>query len=233
MKTGTASIIVVALMVGALMAPAWAQAPTQSTQNLATLAMVGAHMAENMRALKGYTFQRRTAVQISGELKNVTLAQVAFTPQGEILFTTLSSEPPEQLHGGPIMRHIEEDKAKEMKGEIEQVVALSNSYLILDQQSLQQLGRIAQAWMSPDGSTIRVMASGFQQPGDQVIITCDGMTKRQIHTQVTTTVFNGPMTISAQYQLWPTGLNYNSQTLVNVPGKNMQITINTFNYMKQ
>ena len=233
MKTGMATIAVITLIVGAMGMPAWAQAPTQSTQNLEVLALVGAQMAANMKALRGYTFQQRTAAQINGELKNVKLVQVAFTPQGETLVTTLSSEPPEQLHGGPFMRHIEEDKAKEMKGEIEQVVALSNSYLMLDQQSLQQLGRVAQAWMSPDGSSIRVTASSFQQPGDQVIITCDGMTKRQIHTQVATTVFNGPMTISAQYQLWPTGLNYNSQTMINVPGKNMQITINTFNYMKQ
>ncbi|HVN25025.1 MAG TPA: hypothetical protein VMT71_13715 [Syntrophorhabdales bacterium] len=233
MKTGMVTIVMVALIVGALLPAAWAQAQTQSTQNLATLAMVGAHMAENMRALTGYTFQQRTAVQINGDLKNVTLTQVAFGPDRQPLITTLSSEPPEQPHGGPLMRHIEEDKIKEMKGEIEQVVQLSNSYLMLNQQSLQQLGRVAQTWMSPDGSSIRVTASSFQQPGDQVIITCDGMTKRQMHTQVTTTVFNGPMTISAQYQLWPTGLNYNSQTMINVPGKNMQITINTFNYMKQ
>ena len=233
MKTGIASIVVVALIVGTLLAPAWAQAPAQSTQNLEVLTLVGAQMGANMKALKGYTFQQRTAAQINGELKNVKLVQVAFTPQGETLVTTLSSEPPEQLHGGPFMRHVEEDKAKEMKGEIEQVVALSNSYLNLNQQGLQQLGRMAQAWMSPDGNTIRVTASGFQQPGDQVTITCDGATKRQLQTQVNTSIFGGPMTINAQYQQWPSGLNYNAQTVINVPGKSMQITINTMNYIKQ
>jgi len=233
MKTGMATIVVITLIVGAMVMPAWAQAPTQSTQNLEVLALVGAQMAANMKALKGYTFQQRTAAQINGELKNVKLVQVAFTPQGETLVTTLSSEPPEQLHGGPFMRHIEEDKAKEMKGEIEQVVALSNSYLMLDQQGLQQLGRMAQAWVSPDGNSIRVVASGFQQPGDQITITCDGATKRQTQTQVNTTIFGGPMTINAQYQQWPSGLNYNAQTVINVPGKSMQITINTMNYIKQ
>ena len=231
MKIGMVLTVVVALV--AMVAPAWAQAPAQSTQSLEVLALVGVQMEQSMKALKGYTFQQRIAAQINGETKNVKLVQVAFTPQGETLVTTLSSEPPEQLHGGPLMRHIEEDKAKEMKGEIEQVVALSNSYLNLDQQGLQQLGRMAQAWVSPDGSSIRVVASGFQQPGDQVTIICDGATKRQLQTQVSTTVFGGPMTINAQYQLWPTGLNYNAQTVINVPGKNMQITINSMNYMKQ
>jgi len=233
MKTGIASIVAAAIIMMAMLTPAVAQAPAQSMQNLEVLAQVGLQMETNMKALRGYTFQQRTAVQINGELKNVKLVQVAFTPQGETLVTTLSSEPPEQLHGGPLMRHIEEDKVKEMKGEIEQVVALANSYLMLDQQGLQQLGRIAQAWVSPDGSSIRVVASGFQQPGDQVTITCDGATKRQLQTQVNTTVFNGPMTVNAQYQVWPTGLNYNAQTVINVPGKGMQITINTMNYIKQ
>ena len=41
------------------------------------------------------------------------------------------------------------------------------------------------------------------------------------------------MTILATYRQWPTGLNYNDQTVINVPGKGMQITINTMNYMKQ
>jgi len=232
MKTAR-RLMMAGLIVGAMVMPAWAQAPAQSTQNLEMLAMVGAQMGENMKALTGYTFQQRTAAQINGELKNVKLVQVAFTPQKETLVTTLSSEPPEQLHGGPIMRHVEEDKAKEMKGEIEQVVALSNSYLNLNQQGLQQLGRMAQAWMSPDGNTIRVTASGFQQPGDQVTITCDGATKRQLQTQVTTTIFGGPMTILATYRQWPTGLNYNAETVINVPGKSMQITINTMNYIKQ
>jgi len=233
MKTGMALIVVVVLVVVAMVAPAWAQGPVQSTQNLEVLAMVGAQMGQNMQALTGYTYQQRTAVQINGELKNVKLVQVAFGPDRQPLITTLSSEPPEQLHGGPLMRHIEEDKAKEMKGEIEQVVQLSNSYLMLNQQSLQQLGRIAQAWTSPDGSSIRVTASGFQQPGDQITITCDGQTKRQQQTQVSTTIFGGPMTILATYRQWSTGLNYNDQTAINVPGKGMQITINTMNYMKQ
>ena len=233
MKTVTVSIMVAVLVMGAMFTSALAQAPGQSMPNMEVLAMVGMQMEANMKALTGYTYQQRTAVQINGELKNVKLVQIAFAPGGQPLITTLSSEPPEKPSGGPLRRHIEEDKIKEMQGEIEQVIQLSNSYLMPNQQSLQQLGRIAQAWMSPDGSSIRVTASGFQQPGDQITITCDGTTKRQMQTQVTTTVFGGPMTINAQYQLWPTGLNYNAQTLINVPGKKMQITINTMNYMKQ
>jgi hypothetical protein len=233
MKTRVALIMAAALIVLAMVVPAWAQAPTRSAEDLQILAQVGLQMGENMQALTGYTFQQRTAVQINGELKNVTLVQVAFGLDRQPLITTLSSEPPEKLSGGPIRRHIEEDKINEMKGTIEQVVQLSNSYLKLNQEKLAQLGQMAQIWMNPDHSAIRLVASGFQQPGDQVTITCDGATKRQTQTQVTTNIFGGPMTILATYRQWPTGLNYNDQTVINVPAKNMQITINTMNYMKQ
>ncbi len=233
MKTRVAIMALVSLVVAAMSVPAWAQAPAQSTKNLEELALIGAQIAENTKALTGYTFQRRTAVTINGEQKNVTLVQVAFGPGGQPLITTLSSEPPEQLSGGPLRRHIEEQKIAEMKGEIEQVVQLANSYLVLNQEALAQLGRIAQVWMSPDGSLARVVASGFQQPGDQVTVICDGQTRRQMETQVTTSIFGGQMTVSAQYQKLDTGLTYNSQTTIYVPAKGMQIAINTFNYTKQ
>jgi hypothetical protein len=225
--------VMVALVVMAVSVPARAQAPAQSTKNLEVLALIGAQMGENMKALTGYSFQRRTAVTVNGEQKNVTLVQVAFGPDRQPLITTLSSEPPEQLRGGPFMRRIEENKIAEMKGEIEQVMQLANSYLMLNQEKLGQLGTMAQVWMNPDGSLIRVMASGFQQPGDQVTITCDGQTKRQTETQVTTSIFGGPMTILAHFQKLATGLNYNSQTMIYVPTKGMQIAVNTFNYVKQ
>jgi hypothetical protein len=233
MKTRAALLITLALILVAMLVPAWAQAPARSAEDLQILGQIGLQMAENMQSLTGYTFQQRTAVQLNGEQKNVTLVQVAFGPDHKPLITTLSSEPPEKPTRGPLRRKIKEEKTDEMKGMIEQVVQLSNSYLMLNQEKLAQLGRMAQIWMNPDGSTIRLVASGFQQPGDQVTITCEGQTKRQTQTQVTTRIFGGPMTVLAQYQTMPTGLNYNGQTVINVPAKGMQITINTFNYMKQ
>src|SRR5512147_2079129 len=108
MKTILSAVVLLGLILG-LTAGALAQAPAQSTQNLETLAMIGLQMGESMKALTGYTFQRRTAVTINGEQENVTLVQVAFGPGGQPLVTTLSSEPQKELRGGPFMRRIEEN----------------------------------------------------------------------------------------------------------------------------
>jgi hypothetical protein len=222
------SVIVVAMFV-----PAWAQAPTRTQEDLQILAQIGLQIGESMQNLTNYSFQQRTAVQIDGELKNVTLVQIAFGPDNRPITTTISSEPPEDLGRGPLRRAIKEKSIDEMKGMIGQVVQLSNSYLMLNKESLANLGRLAQLWVTPGGGVIRAVASGFQMGGDQITITCDGQTKRQTKTEVQTSVFGGPMTVVAHYQQSLTGLNYNAETLINVPGKGLQITINTFNYMKQ
>jgi hypothetical protein len=233
MKTRVILSLVAALSVATVLVPAWAQAQGRGAEELKILADVGIQIGENMKALTGYSFQQRTAVNTEGEQKNVTLVQVAFGPDGKPLITTLSSQPPEDLGRGPLRRKIKEEKIEEFKDMVEQVVQLSNSYLMLNQEKLAKLGQLAQVWVTPGGGAIRVVASGFQQPGDQITITCDGKTKRQTQTQVTTSIFGGPMTVAAQYQQWSTGLNYNGQTVINVPGKQLQITINTMNYMKQ
>jgi hypothetical protein len=227
------SLLVALVVVVAAIAPVYAQGPTRTTEDLQLLAQIGMQIGQSMRDLTNYSFQQRTAVQIDGELKNTTLVQVAFGPDNSPITTTISSEPPEDLPRGPLRRAIAENKLQEMKGMIGQVVQLSNSYLMLNQEKLAQIGQVGQVWMTPGGSTIRVVASGVQQPGDQVTITCDGETKRQLKTEVQTRVFDGPMTVFALYQKSFTGLNYNAETVVNVPEKGLQITINTFNYIRQ
>ena len=62
---------------------------------------------------------------------------------------------------------------------------------------------------------------------------CDGKTKNLLQTQVQTSADGNPVTITAQYQMLPTGVNYNSQTVINVPTKGLQVKINTLHYQKQ
>jgi hypothetical protein len=225
--------VVMAMFVATALLPAWAQAPQRTQQDLEILSQVGMQIGQNMQGLTNYAFQQRTAVTVDGEPKGVTLVQIAFGPDNRPITTTLSAPPPPDTGRGPLRRAIKEQKIDEMKDTIEQIVQLSNSYLMLDQEKLAAMGRQAQIWMTPGGGEIRLVSSGMQQPGDQVTITCDGQTRRQTKTEVQTSIFGGPMTVVAQYQQLPTGLNYNAQTNINVPGKGIQIVINTMNYLKQ
>lgn len=120
-----------------------------------------------------------------------------------------------------------------MKEEVQKLVQLSNSYLMLSNEKMQQLVRQGRVMVNPDNGNVRVDALGLVQTGDHVTMNCDGMTKNRIQTQVQTTTDGTPMTITALYQTLPTGLNYNAQTVISVPAKGLQIMINTLNYQRQ
>ncbi len=185
-----------------------------------------------MQALTGYSYQQRTEVQVKGETKSVQLSQVAFDPNKQPLITPISVEPPEDTGRG-LRGRIKEKKAEEMKEEVQKLVQLSNGYLMLSQERLQQLVRQGQVLVNPDNGNVRVDVSGLLQMGDHIMMNCDGMTKNRMQTQVQTTADGNPVAITAQYQTLPTGLNYIAQTIISVPAKGLQIMINTMNYQRQ
>lgn len=205
-------------------------AHAQGSQELLTA--ISQQMGQSMQALTDYSYQQRTEVQVNGETKSVQLSQVAFGPDKQPLITPLSQQPSDDTGFG-LRGRIKEHKEDEMEQQIQQIVHLSNTYLMLSKDKMQQLVSQGQVLVNPDNGNLTVNASGLLQMGDHVTINCDGMTKNRIQTQVQTTAGEDPMTITAQYETMPAGLNYNAQTQISVPTKGLQITINTLNYQKQ
>jgi hypothetical protein len=224
--TISGSLVLLLLSVFALRAvPACAQ----GSQELLTA--ITQKMGQSMQALTGYSYKQRTEVQIKGETKSVALVQVAFGPDKKPIVTTLSSQPSEDTGRG-LRGRIRKEKADEMKEAVQELIQLSNSYLTLSQEKLQQLVRQGKVLVSPDSGNVTVEVSGLLQMGDQMAMNCEGKTMNRTQTQVQTTADGSPVTITAQYQTLPTGLNYNAQTVVNVPAKGLQITLNTMNYQQ-
>ena len=223
--SGAISFLFLAMLVlGAV--PACAQ---ESQELLATISQ---QVGRSMQSLTGYSFQRRTEVQVDGDTKSVQLVQVAFGPDRQPLVTPIGAPPPEDTGFG-LRGLIEKRKAEEMKEEVRNLVQLSNSYLVPSQVEMQQLFGQAQVFVNPDSGVVRVDVSDLLQMGDHVTMNCDGLTKNRTQTQVRTFTNGNPVTINAVYQTLPTGLNYNAQTVINVPANGLQITINTMNYQQQ
>jgi hypothetical protein len=196
------------------------------------LSSIGVKMVESMKALTDYSYQQRTAVQVNGETKSVTLSQVAFDPNKQPLITVISVQPPEDTGRG-LRGMIKKEKIKEMKEEVAGLVQLANSYLILNPEKMVALAARAQVLVNPNDGTVHVDASNFLQSGDHITMICNGDTKNRIQVQVQTAAQGNPVTVIAQYQVLPTGLNYDAQTTISVAAKGLQIMINTMNYQKQ
>lgn len=197
------------------------------------LSSIGQKIIQSMQTLTNYSYQQRTEVQVSGETKSVQLSQVAFGPEKQPLITPISSQPSGNTGRG-LRGLIKRKKIKEMKEEVSGLVQLANSYLILNREKMAKLNNIAQVWVNPNNGTVRVDASNFFHPGDRLTMICNGQTKDRTQVQVQTTSSDGnPVTVIAQYQVLPTGLNYNAQTTISEAAKSIQIMINTLNYQKQ
>jgi hypothetical protein len=225
---GCAAGFIFSLLLAALVlraAPAYAQ----GSQELLTA--ITQQMGRSMQALTSYSYQQRTEVQVDGETKSVQVVQVAFGPDKQPLITTISSQPSGDTGFG-LRARIKERKAEEMKEEVENLVQLSNSYLMLSQEKMQQLVRQGQVLVNPDSGNVRVNVSSLLQTGDQITMDCQGTTKNRIQTQVQTTSDGTSVKITAQYLRLSTGLNYAAQTVINVPDKGLQIMINTMNYQQ-
>ena len=195
---------------------------------------VGQQLGKDTAGLLKFSYQQRTAVQMKGEDKGVTLAQVAFGPDGRPLVTPLSAPPPESGRQKRGLRGaIKKDMTEDAKQEVEDLVKLSSGYLMLSQAKTQELLQKSEVQIVPAEGTVKLVTKGFLEPGDQVFRKFDGKTYRQMDTRVDTSVEGNPITIVATYQTLPSGLTYCSQTEISVPAKGLKITVNTMNYQPQ
>jgi hypothetical protein len=234
-KRGSAPglILLVLLLLAILQSAPFAHAQVApGSVNHQILSSIGQQILLSSQALTGYSFQQRSEVQVNGETKSVQLSQISFDPNKQPLITPISVQPPEDSGFGLIAR-IKRKKIKEMREEVAGLVKFAQSYLALTPMKMMDLASRAQVWVNPGDGTIRVDALNFLQAGDHYTMICDGNTKNRMQVQVQTAAQGNPVTVIAQYEVLPTGLNYNAQTTISVAAKGLQIMINTMNYQKQ
>ncbi len=192
-------------------------------------------MAKSLQALPQYTFKQSTVMKLKGEVKSNTLNQVSFGPDGKPQTTQLNAPPPAQDDGGRgrrgrIKEKIVENKKEDMQEFVQALVKLSNSYLVLAKDKMQALAQTGQ--FSQDATGILITVQDFVQPGDKLVLTFDPATKRERKAVATTTLDDGPVTVTAVYQDLADGLTYNAQTVISAPKKDLELTMQTFEYVK-
>lgn len=192
-------------------------------------------MGKSLQSLPQYTFKQSTVMKLKGEVKSNTLNQVSFGPDGKPQTTQLSAPPPQQESGGPgrrgrVKERIVENKKEDMQEFVQALVKLSNSYLVLAKDKMQTLAQTGQ--FSQDANGIQLAVHDFVQPGDKLVLTFDPATKRERKAVVTTTLDDGPVTVTAVYQDLADGLTYNAQTVISAPKKDLELTMQTFEYVK-
>ena len=192
-------------------------------------------MAKSLQSLPQYTFKQNTVMKLKGEVKSNTLNQVFFGPDGKPQTTLLSAPPPQEDSGGRgrrgrVKEKVVENKKEDMQEFVQALVKLSNSYLVLPKEKMQALAQAGQ--FSQDATGIQITVQDFVQPGDKLVLTFDPATKRERKAVATTTLDDGPVTVTAVYQDLADGLTYNAQTVISAPKKDLELTMQTFEYVR-
>jgi hypothetical protein len=216
MKTLPLAAIMLTLSVAA---PAWSQDNAQIAERITKARQ------ENAAKTANYSWTRRTEVKVKGEVKSTTTELVRFDVDGEMQTTPISQDKakaPKRLKG-----KIAKKKGGEMKdwmGELSQVL---QKYSLPTTGNLVDFLDKAKVEKGPDG--VSLTAVNVVIPVDSMTMRLDGNMKLT-KTEVTTEHDGADVQLTTDHATTPDGLDYVARTVIVVPDKNVEMTVENFSY---
>jgi hypothetical protein len=197
------------------------------------LAAVKQSAAENKQRLRQYQWTETTQLTLKGEEKPPSQKLCQYGPDGQVQKTPIGP-PPEQPSGGRMKQRIIEKKKAEMQeymGEVKDVLAI---YVPPDPQKMQQAFQAGKVSFNPAGGVINLVFKDYAQPGDQMTLTFDTVTKKIGSLSVNTYMGDAKDAVTLQVQMasLPDGTNYAQQTVLKASAKQLVVTTTNANYQK-
>jgi hypothetical protein len=192
-----------------LIAIAVASLAAQSNQELVR------RLAENNEALKTYSWTTRVQVTEKGQ-KTVSMYKMRYDIDGKLQATPMTSESkaPEQIEAG-----------------LRRLARLALAYTQPGAHQFSKFLSTAEVWAGRGNTagTTRIEGSGLHVAGDRVVITLGK--ERAERMQVNTTIDGDPFSLVAEFRGLPSdGPTYAARTTVRVPGDQLDIVIENFDY---
>jgi len=220
----------------ALVLPSSAQTgggPADLQQKLAALKQ---SVAENKQKLHQYQWVETTQLTLKGDAKPAKSNLCSYGPNGQIQKVPIGEQQPQQQSGrqGRLKQHVIEKKTEEMQDYMQQVKSVISLYVPPDAQRMQRAFQAHNVSIVPGGGVAQLVFKNYAQPGDQMTIAFDTAT-RKIQTLNVNTYLGDPkdaITLATQFASLPDGTNYVSQTVLNAPSKQIQVTTTNANYSK-
>jgi hypothetical protein len=198
-------------------------------------------LAENQAALKKYTWTETTEISLKGEVKKREQKECHYGPDGKVVKTPVQTgDQAQQQSGrgrrGPLKEAIVEHKVGEMKDYMERVAALVHEYVPPDPQRFQAAAAAGNVSMQPLPSqgAATLTFKDYLKPGDSVALGFDSNAKK-IRSYDVKTYLDDPkdaVTLAVNFASLPDGTNYPQQTLLDAPGKKIQVKVTNSGYAK-
>jgi hypothetical protein len=182
-------------------------------------------MAANAKRMMHYEWKQRITVVRKGQPSEPIISQVRFDSSGQMQRTTLSAPDQKQKRGlrGRVAAGVKED--------VQQIMELAGSYN-KPQQMIEAVKK-AQISQAPGGSAIRVQANGLIKPTDSMTMLVNATTHLAKHIDIRTDYEGDPMTIAQDYAPVPGGPNVMKSMKVSVPGKNLVVNVDSYDFVQQ
>ncbi len=203
-------------------------------------------LAKNQAALKKYTWTETTEISLKGVVKKREQKECHYGPDGEVEKTPIQSgdtaQQQQQTGGGRrrgviLKREIVERKAGELKDYMEQVSALIHEYVPPDPVRIQAAAAAGTGSMQPlpsEGITTLTIKD-YLKAGDSVVIGFDSNAKKISSYNVQSYLNDpkdDPVTLAVTFASLPDGTNYAQQSVLDVPGKKIQVKVTNSGYAK-
>lgn len=205
------------------------------------LAALKQSVAANKQRLHQYQWVETMQLTLKGEPKPPKSNLCSYGPNGQIQKVPIGEQQPQQQQQqsgrrGKLKERVIEKKTEEMQDYMQQVKSVISLYV---PPSAQRMQRAFQAHNVSLNSTMgsgaaQLVFKNYAQPGDQMTIAFDTATKK-IQTLNVNTYLSDPkdaITLAVRFASLPDGTNYASQTVLNAPSKEIQVTTTNGNYSK-
>ncbi len=213
------------LLIAAVVLSIAGTTPVWSQSNAEIAEKVTQARKENAAKTANYSWTRRTEVKVKGEVKSTTTELVRFDVDGEMQTTPISQDnakAPKRIKG-----KIAKKKGGEMKDWMSELGQVLKEYSLPTTGNLVDFLDKAKVEKGPDGVSLTAV---------NVVIPVDSMTMRLdqdmklTKTEVTTEYDGADVQLTTDHATTPDGLDYTARTVIVVPDKNVEMTVENFSY---
>jgi len=226
------------VMIMALAISTLAQMGGGSPELQQKLAALKQAAAQNKQALQHYQWVETTTVTYKGEPKPPKQNLCRYGPNGQVEKVPIGEQQQQQQQDsgrrGRLKERVVEKKTGELEDYMQQVKSVISMYVPPDPQRMQKAFQAHNVSIVPGGGVAQLVFKNYAQPGDQMTIAFDPAAKKIQSIDVNSYVGDPKDSISlaAQFASLPQGPNYVSQTVVNAPSKDIQVTTANSQYSK-
>ena len=221
MKTRTIGAVALAAMIVLPVA-------AQKTDMTSVVEKVSAARQENAQETRNYSWTQRTEVKVKGEVKSLKTEIVRYTVDGEMQKTSIdetSAKKPKGVRG-----KVAKKKMGEMKDWMAELGGLLKAYSLPTAGNL--LDFLNNASVSPDGAGRKLDATDVVQAGDRMSVWI-GADHKMTKTEVSTQHDGSDVKLETDHETTPDGLDYVARTVIVVPDKGVEMTVENFSYQRE